>query len=97
VDQASVVIRTAAGTKREAAHKRPVAFEVDGYDLDAGAAWSVVLKGRAVEVYDTDEVIEIIHLPLLPWAHGSKPHLLRLVPESITGRRFSVTGGVRRR
>lgn len=95
VDHGTVVIRTAGGTKHEAAHKRRVAFEVDGYDLDAGEAWSVVLKGRAVEVYDTDEVIEIMGLPLFPWAHGSKPHLLRVVPDSVTGRRFEVVGGAR--
>jgi nitroimidazol reductase NimA-like FMN-containing flavoprotein (pyridoxamine 5'-phosphate oxidase superfamily) len=96
VDHGTVVIRTAAGTKHEAAHKRRVAFEVDGYDLDAGEAWSVVAKGRAVEVHDVDEVIEILNLPLFPWASGSKPHLLRLVPDSLTGRRFRVSGGVQR-
>jgi nitroimidazol reductase NimA-like FMN-containing flavoprotein (pyridoxamine 5'-phosphate oxidase superfamily) len=96
VDHGSVVIRTAGGTKHEAAHKRQVAFEVDGYDLDTAEAWSVVLKGRAVEVYDVDEAIEVLHLPLIPWAHGSKPHLLRLVPRDITGRRFKVAGGARR-
>lgn len=96
VDHGSVVIRTAGGTKLEAAHQRRVAFEVDGYDLDSAEAWSVVLKGRSVEVYDVDEAIEVMYLPLFPWAHGSKPHLLRLVPDSITGRRFHVAGGVRR-
>ena len=96
VDHGTVVIRTAGGTKHEAARKRRVAFEVDGYDLHAGAAWSVVLKGRAVEVYDVDEAIEVLSLPLIPWAKGSKPHLLRIVPDSITGRRFDVAGGVTR-
>lgn len=96
VDHGSVVVRTAGGTKHEAARKRPVAFEVDGYDLDAVEAWSVVLKGRAVEVWDVDEAIEIMHLPLAPWVRGSKPHLLRLAPETITGRRFRVSGGARR-
>lgn len=96
VDHGTVVIRTAGGTKHEAARKRRVAFEVDGYDLDAGEAWSVVLKGRAVEVHDVDEAIEVMSLPLLPWARGSKPHLLRVVPDSVTGRRFPVVGGARR-
>jgi hypothetical protein len=96
VDHGTVVIRTAGGTKHEAARKRRVAFEVDGYDLDRGEAWSVVAKGRAVEVYDVDEAIEVMELPLFPWAGGSKPHLLRLVPDSLTGRRFRVLGGARR-
>jgi hypothetical protein len=96
VDHGTVVIRTAKGTKFEAAQKGPVAFEVDGYDLDAGEAWSVVLKGTATEVYDVDEAIEVMGLPLFPWARGAKPHLLRVVPESVTGRRFEVVGGARR-
>jgi nitroimidazol reductase NimA-like FMN-containing flavoprotein (pyridoxamine 5'-phosphate oxidase superfamily) len=96
VDHGSVVIRTAGGTKHEAARKRRVAFEVDGYDLAAGEAWSVVAKGRVVEVDDVDEAIEVMTLPLFPWAGGSKPHLLRLAPDSLTGRRFRVTGGARR-
>jgi nitroimidazol reductase NimA-like FMN-containing flavoprotein (pyridoxamine 5'-phosphate oxidase superfamily) len=96
VDHGSVVIRTAGGTKHEAARKRRVAFEVDGYDLAAGEAWSVVAKGRAVEVHDADEAIEVMKLPLSPWASGSKPHLLRLAPDSLTGRRFRVSGGARR-
>jgi hypothetical protein len=96
VDRGTIVIRTAGGTKHEAARKRRVAFEVDGYDLDSGEAWSVVAKGRAVEVYDVDEAIAIMALPLIPWAEGSKPHLLRLEPDSVTGRRFRVTGGARR-
>jgi hypothetical protein len=96
VDHGTVVIRTAGGTKHDAARAHAVAFEVDGYELDAGEAWSVVLKGRAVEVFDVDEVIEVMGLPLFPWARGSKPHLLRLVPDSVTGRRFEVVGGARR-
>jgi nitroimidazol reductase NimA-like FMN-containing flavoprotein (pyridoxamine 5'-phosphate oxidase superfamily) len=97
VDHGTVVIRTAAGTKLQAGQQQPVAFEVDGYDLDAGEAWSVVLKGSAVEVFDVDEAIEVMGLPLFPWASGSKPHLLRVVPDSLTGRRFEVVGGARRR
>jgi nitroimidazol reductase NimA-like FMN-containing flavoprotein (pyridoxamine 5'-phosphate oxidase superfamily) len=95
VDHGTVVIRTAGGTKHEAARKRRVAFEVDGYDLATSEAWSVMLKGRALEVYDVDEAIEIMEMPLIPWAEGSKPHLLRLTPDSVTGRRFVVRGGAR--
>ena len=96
VDHGTVVIRTAGGTKHAAARNRVVAFEVDGYDLDEAEAWSVVLKGRATEVYAVDEAIDVMALPLLPWAQGNKPHLLRSTPDSVTGRRVAVTGGVRR-
>lgn len=96
VDHGTVVLRTGGGTKYDAAHNRVVAFEVDGYDLDSGEAWSVVLHGRATEAYAVDDAIEIMNLPLFPWAARSKPHLLRITPDSITGRRFAVSGGARR-
>ncbi|MFC7488588.1 pyridoxamine 5'-phosphate oxidase family protein [Knoellia sp. CPCC 206453] len=92
VDHGTVVLRTAGGTKHAAARNRVVAFEVDGCDLDSAMAWSVVLRGRATEVYAVDEAIKIMHLPLLPWSPGSKPHLLRITPDSITGRRFALSG-----
>src|SRR5690348_8803731 len=51
VDHGSVVFRTAEGTKLAAATLgQGVAFEVDGYEPGNGEAWSVVLKGRAVEI-----------------------------------------------
>src|SRR5688500_11692317 len=50
VDHATVVFRTAAGTKLDWGAGRDVAFEVDGYYLGTGVAWSVVVKGLAREV-----------------------------------------------
>ena len=51
VDHGSIVFRTAEGTKLAAAVLgRGVAFEVDGYDEPSGEAWSVVVKGHAVEI-----------------------------------------------
>ncbi|MFW5474941.1 pyridoxamine 5'-phosphate oxidase family protein [Knoellia sp. CPCC 206450] len=96
VDHGTIVLRTAGGTKYDAARNRPVAFEMDGYDLDRAEAWSVVARGTAVEVRDVDDSIAVMSLPLIPWAEGSKPHLMRLVPDTVTGRRIRVSGGVRR-
>lgn len=96
VDHGTVVLRTAAGTKHNSARNRVVAFEVDGHNLDATEAWSVVLRGRATEVYAMDEAIEIMNMPLFPWAPGSKPHLLRITPDVVTGRRFAVDAGAHR-
>ena len=51
VDHGSVVFRTSPGTKLAAiGDATPVAFEVDGLDVEAGIAWSVILKGRAARV-----------------------------------------------
>ncbi|KGN33292.1 flavin-nucleotide-binding protein [Knoellia sinensis KCTC 19936] len=91
----TVVLRTAAGTKLDAARNQAVAFEVDGYDLERAEAWSVVIRGTAREVTDLDETIAVMRLPLHPWAGGSKPHLLRLLPDTVSGRRIHVVGGVR--
>jgi nitroimidazol reductase NimA-like FMN-containing flavoprotein (pyridoxamine 5'-phosphate oxidase superfamily) len=91
VDHGTVVFRTAEGTKLAAAVLgRGVAFEADGLDVSAGEAWSVVIKGRAEEVLKMIEVFKAIDLPLFPWLASPKPRFVRIVPESITGRRFYV-------
>lgn len=93
VDHGTVVFRTAAGTKLAAARTMDVAFEADGYDAETAQAWSVVLKGDASEVRDVDDTIRALRLPLFPWHGGRKPHVVRITPTSVTGRRFVVSGG----
>ena len=95
VDHGSVVVRTALGTKFSGAVGHWVAFEVDGYDLDTASAWSVVVKGTAEEVNRLYDVLDVFELPLFPWHTSPKPHFIRIEPDSITGRRFEVTGGGR--
>jgi nitroimidazol reductase NimA-like FMN-containing flavoprotein (pyridoxamine 5'-phosphate oxidase superfamily) len=97
VDHGNVVFRTAEGTKLAGAVLgTAVAFEVDGYDPKGGEAWSVVLKGRAVELTKLLDVIEATDLPLFPWHTSPKPRFVRIEPESVTGRRFRAvrTGSV---
>jgi nitroimidazol reductase NimA-like FMN-containing flavoprotein (pyridoxamine 5'-phosphate oxidase superfamily) len=94
VDHGTVVFRTAQGTKLSAALENPaVAFEVDGYDAAGGDAWSVVVKGRAREVKEMYDVLEVIELPIFPWHAAPKPRYMRINADSITGRRFHVIGG----
>lgn len=88
VDRGTVVFRTAEGTKLSAAVGQPVAFEVDGYDPSSGEAWSVVVKGRAREVRELDDVLDALRLPLTAWHASPRTHLVRVVPSSVTGRRF---------
>ena len=62
------MFRTAEGTKLAAAVLGTfVAFEVDGYDAEAGDAWSVVIKGRASEIERMQDVFDALDLPLFPW------------------------------
>jgi nitroimidazol reductase NimA-like FMN-containing flavoprotein (pyridoxamine 5'-phosphate oxidase superfamily) len=95
VDDDAVVFRTAEGTKLAAATLgQGVAFEVDGYEPENGEAWSVVLKGRAVELESLQEVFDACDLPLFPWHAAPKPRFVRIDPKSVTGRRFHVVDHV---
>lgn len=90
VDHGTVVFRTDAGRKLAGAHKRVVAFEVDGYDVKDTSAWSVVIRGEAREIRDTDESLAAMDLPIFPWQDGAKPRFVRIVPSTTTGRRIHV-------
>lgn len=94
VDHGSVVFRTAEGTKLAGAAGHPVAFEVDGYDDEKAVAWSVVVKGNARVVIRMYDALEVVRLPLFPWHSAPKPYFIRIEAETISGRRFQVTGGV---
>ena len=55
-----MVFRTAEGTKLASALRgRGVAFEVDSYDAVAGEAWSVVIKGHAIEIEQMHDYLAI--------------------------------------
>ena len=93
IDRGGVVFRTAEGTKLAAAVLgRGVAFEVDGLDPVTGDVWSVIVKGRAVEIERLDDVLDALDLPLFPWHAGPKHRFVRIEPVAITGRRFHVVG-----
>lgn len=93
VDHASVVFRTAEGTKLAAAVLgESVAFETDGES--EGEAWSVVVKGRAVEIEQMYELFDALDLPLYPWHAAPKHRFVRILPELVTGRRFRVADRV---
>ena len=88
------MFRTAEGTKLAAAVLGVgVAFEIDGVDAAAGEAWSVVVKGTAVEIERMQELFDALDLPLFPWHAAPKHRFVRIVPEEITGRRFHVVAG----
>ena len=97
VDRGTIVFRTAEGTKLAGAVlNEAVAFEVDGYDAASGEAWSVVIKGPAVEIERMHEVFEAIDLPLFPWHAAPKHRFVRIEPVELTGRRFHVVEDISR-
>jgi uncharacterized protein len=93
LDGEDVVFRTVVGTKLSAATARAiVAFEVDGWEPDGSAGWSVLVQGRASEVQDESELSRLRQLPLHAWAFdGQADRYVRIRASSMTGRQFSVT------
>src|SRR5215217_3543233 len=89
VDHGTVVFRTRTGTKLSAALSEiPVALEADGYDAARTEAWSVVVKGEAEEIVRVQDLMDTVDLPLFPWQAGDKGRFIRIVPGSVSGRRF---------
>ncbi len=93
LDAHMVVIRTDEGTKLDiASHGGRVAFEVDQIDAVTGSAWSVLIRGEAIEVTDGLELARLSTLPLHPLAPGQKSHYVRILPALVTGRRITAAG-----
>lgn len=86
-DEGRYVFRTAPGTKLlELTINARVALEIDGSTEDE--VWSVVVKGRAVEIESQREIDEIDRLPLTSAIATPKYRVVRVTPDAITGRRF---------
>ncbi|MGN6426315.1 pyridoxamine 5'-phosphate oxidase family protein [uncultured Leifsonia sp.] len=86
-DGASILIRTAPGTKLlELTVHDTVAFETDGWTDDE--AWSVVAHGRARQLDHQAEIDEADALPLVPWIPTLKYRYVHIDIDRMTGRRF---------
>jgi len=86
---ASVVFRTGEGTKLDAAIRNAsVAFEADAIHSVFETGWSVVVVGTAEEVLDATEIDRVTQMGLRSWAPGSRSHLIKIRPTTISGRRI---------
>lgn len=87
VYEGSVYMRSAPGAKLRSIVAHPdVALEVDG--TEDGFHWSVVIRGVAQRL-DTDALIEASGiLDLVSSSPTAKHDYIRLVPATVTGRRF---------
>lgn len=91
----AVLVRTGPGTKLDAADRpAPVAFEVDEVDEDNGTGWSVVVRGRLVEMTDPDELDAILATAPPPFAAGPREHVVQLFPTAMSGRLLAVQAAV---
>lgn len=89
VDQETIVFRTAPGTKLlELTIRDDVAFEVDGYN--EREAFSVVVKGSAVELERDADIARAEALGIVPWAPDEKDRWVRIVPREVEGRVFEL-------
>jgi nucleotide-binding universal stress UspA family protein len=88
VDGASIVFRTAPGTKLAAARGHAVAFEIDDYDARTQQATSVIVHGTATEITEVDDWESSLGLPLFPWDVVPKSHFVRIAAAEVSGRRF---------
>jgi nitroimidazol reductase NimA-like FMN-containing flavoprotein (pyridoxamine 5'-phosphate oxidase superfamily) len=86
VDGDGILFRSAEGLKLEGALHGPVVFEVDRLHSESRSGWSVVIHGRAESYtrFDTPSLRESDP----SWLRTAKPHLVRLTPSRITGRRI---------
>jgi uncharacterized protein len=89
MDGQDVVFRTSGGSKLAAAGEQGlVAFEVDAYNEETRAGWSVLVTGRAAVVYEDAEIERLSQLGLDRWAASAqRPFWVRIRPTSVTGRR----------
>ncbi len=86
-DGKTLLMRTAPGTKLlELTIHHDVAFEIDGYTDDE--AWSVVVKGVAVELESQSEIEDADRQPLVPWIPTLKYRYVRITPLALSGRHF---------
>lgn len=82
-----ILFRSGSGTKLDAAAGQYVAYQADGFDPNTTIAWSVLVGGVA-RVLQLHETLDLLRLPVFPWEPGAKPHLVRIHPETISGRQF---------
>jgi nitroimidazol reductase NimA-like FMN-containing flavoprotein (pyridoxamine 5'-phosphate oxidase superfamily) len=84
MDGSDVLIATTGyGALARAATNGRVAFEVDELDDYTESGWSVVVRGKATRESPFDQT----RRPH-PWADGTRTYLLRIAPDSISGRRL---------
>lgn len=92
VEHSAIVFRSAEGSKVDAIRTHPqAAFEIDGFEPETNTAWSVVLRGRAKQINDPEELRDTVGLDVSPWQGGAKNRFIRIAAEEVSGRRFPVT------
>ena len=88
VDRDSIIIRTHLGAAVLSAVGMVVAYEADSIDPATRLGWSVIVLGVAKRIIDLDEIGRL-EWSLKPWVRGTMDHVIRIVPEMVTGYRLA--------
>jgi hypothetical protein len=84
VDGGTLVFRSGPGSKLD------TALTADGVDPETGTAWSVMMRASAMTISSPDELLGTVALRLFPWHPGPKEHFVRVIPDDVSGRMFTV-------
>lgn len=79
----SIVFRSSAGSKFNAATHGLVGIQVDEFDPIHHLGWSVLVEGTARWLYEEQDDIEVD-----TWAPGDRPYVIRVTATRVTGRRI---------
>jgi nitroimidazol reductase NimA-like FMN-containing flavoprotein (pyridoxamine 5'-phosphate oxidase superfamily) len=101
VDGDRLVVRTAAGSKLDAAlGGAVVAFEADHMDPESGEAWSVLVRGSSAVLTDPADIASLTDLDLNSWVADSSDQWVMITTDIVSGRRtrgrHGTTGAGRR-
>jgi nitroimidazol reductase NimA-like FMN-containing flavoprotein (pyridoxamine 5'-phosphate oxidase superfamily) len=66
-----------------------VAFEIDQVDPQTRDGWSVLIHGPAHHMSTDAERAAVLESGVEPWPGGDREHVIRIIPNTVTGRRLS--------
>ena len=84
LDGETIVFRSDPGEKLTLLADQPVSLQADRFDWYRRIGWSVLVRGIAREI----DPRQVAGLDVQTWAPGAKEHYVRVIPDSITGRRL---------
>jgi nitroimidazol reductase NimA-like FMN-containing flavoprotein (pyridoxamine 5'-phosphate oxidase superfamily) len=94
VDGERLVLRTASGSKLDAALRGAVvAFEADELDAETGDAWSVLVRGAAAVVTDPDDRARLSGLHVDSWVGHRADEWVAISTDLVSGRRTRAGAG----
>lgn len=87
LDGEAIVFRTMPGSRLDVGQGH-AAFEVDQFDRQHKAGWSVLVTGHLEHLswYHAKEMKRVEALTVTPWANGERNLWMRLRPSFVTGR-----------